>query len=72
MKKLFAIVFALVFVICAGNVLSATYIGNSNSKKFHYSDCRTVAKMNPVNKVTLNSREEAVSQGYVPCKVCKP
>jgi len=51
---------------------SANYIGNRNSKKFHYADCRYVGEMNPENKVPFATREAAISAGYVPCKVCKP
>lgn len=50
----------------------ASYIGNRNTKKFHYADCGSVGQMNPANKVPLSSREEAISQGYVPCKNCDP
>lgn len=48
------------------------YVGNKNSKKFHVAGCSSVGNMNPGNKVTFNSRDEAISNGYVPCKICKP
>ena len=48
------------------------YIGNKNSKKFHYPWCTSVAEMRESNKVTLRSREEAIRSGYTPCKICKP
>lgn len=48
------------------------YIGNSNTKKFHYSWCTWAKKIAPSHKVYFKTREEAVSAGYVPCKVCKP
>lgn len=51
---------------------SASYIGNKNTKKFHYAGCSSVADMNPGNKVALSSRDEAISAGYVPCKRCNP
>ena len=73
MKKFFAMIFVgAIFIATMANVLAANYIGNSNSGKFHYADCRTVKKMNPANKVNFSSREEAVSAGYIPCKVCNP
>ncbi|MBR2179547.1 MAG: nuclease [Selenomonadaceae bacterium] len=53
-------------------VLASTYIGNKSSHRFHYSNCPSVAEMHPYNKVAINSREEAISEGYVPCKRCKP
>lgn len=49
-----------------------TYIGNKNTKKFHYSWCSSVDDMKDKNKVSLSSREAAISKGYVPCKRCDP
>jgi micrococcal nuclease len=48
------------------------YIGNSNSKKFHYPDCRWAKEISPANRLEFTSRQEAISAGYQPCKVCKP
>ena len=49
-----------------------TYIGNKNTKKFHYSWCSSVDQMNDSNKVSLSSREDAINRGYEPCKRCNP
>ena len=51
---------------------TASYIGNINSKKFHYSECNTIKNMSEGNKVSINSREEAINNGYTPCKACNP
>ncbi len=51
---------------------SQTYIGNKNTKKFHYPWCHSVDQMKDKNKVTLHSRDEAIRNGYVPCKNCNP
>lgn len=48
------------------------YIGNSNTGKFHKSSCSSVRDMNPEHIVELNSREDAISAGYQPCKKCNP
>ena len=48
------------------------YIGNKNSKKFHYANCSSVRDMKEKNKVELSTREEAIEKGYVPCKICNP
>ena len=53
----------------AGN---CPYIGNKNSKVFHHAWCSSVAQMNPANKVCFATREEAIAQGYRPCKNCRP
>ena len=50
----------------------AAYIGNANTMKFHRPDCPSVSQMADHNKIYLYSREEAVSQGYEPCKRCNP
>ncbi len=70
MKRLILICAAVLMIFV--HALASAYIGNSNSGKFHYADCPTVAKMNPANKVFLNTREEAIGAGYIPCKRCKP
>ncbi|OGW78855.1 MAG: hypothetical protein A3C51_04375 [Omnitrophica bacterium RIFCSPHIGHO2_02_FULL_46_20] len=48
------------------------YVGSKNSTKYHYTWCRWAQKINPNNKVTFNSAQEAKAAGYIPCKVCKP
>ena len=51
---------------------SGSYIASANSHKFHYPTCRWGKKISEKNKVTFNSRSDAISQGYEPCKVCQP
>lgn len=51
---------------------SGNYIGNSNSGKFHESTCKWGQKTSDHNRVYFESRNEAISQGYIPCKVCNP
>ena len=48
------------------------YVANSNTGKFHYAGCRYVKMMSPGHKVFYDSRDEAVDDGYVACKVCRP
>lgn len=50
----------------------SVYIGNRNTKKFHRPDCSSAKSMKSKNKVTLSSREEALAEGYTPCKRCNP
>ena len=52
--------------------IAKTYIGNKNTKKFHEPSCSSVSDMKEKNKVTLNSRDEAISKGYEPCGRCHP
>lgn len=50
----------------------AAYVGNSNTMKFHQLDCRYVDDIAPDHIVYFKSRDDAINQGYVPCKVCNP
>ena len=51
---------------------SDSYVGNSNSGKFHAPGCGDVNKMKPSNKVYFSSRDEAINAGYSPCGHCHP
>ncbi len=55
-----------------GSSDSGSYIGNSNSGKFHEITCKWGQKTAEHNRVYFNSRNDAISQGYMPCKVCNP
>ena len=52
--------------------VSATYFGNKNSKIFHTANCSSAQKTKEENRVYLSSRDEFVSKGYSPCKICNP
>ncbi|MGN0178704.1 MAG: DNA/RNA non-specific endonuclease [Monoglobaceae bacterium] len=55
------------------NSNTTTYIGNKNSKKFHYPYCHSVDQMNDSNKKYMTcTREQAIAQGYSPCGNCNP
>lgn len=46
------------------------YIGNKNSHKFHLPTCSSLPTSK--NRVCFSTREEAINQGYIPCKRCNP
>ncbi len=48
------------------------YVGNKSTKKFHRLNCPWGRKISAHNNVYFKTREEAVKQGYIPCKVCNP
>lgn len=51
----------------------ASYILNTNTKKFHYPNCASVNRMSESNKKSFyGTRDEIIVQGYVPCKNCNP
>lgn len=49
-----------------------SYVLNTNTKKFHKPTCGEVKKIKPSNYSTIESRDQAINQGYVPCKKCNP
>ena len=52
---------------------TAAYVLNTNTKKFHEPSCRSVKKIAPKNYSTCNGpKDTLISQGYSPCKICKP
>jgi competence protein ComEC len=46
------------------------YIGNINTKKFHFPSCSYLP--DEENQIILDTREEAIEQGYSPCGHCNP
>ena len=49
------------------------YIANTNTHKFHYPDCSAVKKMKEKNKwYYTGDREDLITLGYQPCKICNP
>ena len=50
----------------------AVYCANTNSKKFHLSNCGSVKTMKEENKLKTSDRQMLIDQGYTPCKICKP
>lgn len=54
------------------NAPDSYYIGNKNTKRFHYPECSSVSAMKEKNKILLSSREEAIDKGYQPCGNCEP
>lgn len=70
MKKI-SLALAMICMVSPFSTAFATeYLGNPRSMKFHYTDCRTIK--HPENFVTIESRDEAIAEGYVPCGVCNP
>jgi len=49
---------------------SMQYIGNLNTHKFHRPSCSTLPKES--NRIYFDTREEAIADGYIPCKRCNP
>ena len=53
--------------------LSCPYVLNRRSKKFHDPTCSSVAKIKEQNRGNFTGeRQELLTRGYEPCKVCNP
>ena len=53
--------------------VSCTYVLNRSSKKFHDPACSSVAKIKEENRESFSGeRQELLTRGYEPCKVCNP
>lgn len=48
------------------------YIGNLNTHIFHKSTCGSVATMKEENKIIFEGHNDAINDGYTPCKRCNP
>lgn len=49
------------------------YVLNTNTMKFHYSDCHSVKQMNDKNRQDVEAtRDELIARGYEPCGNCNP
>lgn len=57
----------------ASGIAENSYVVNTNTGKFHYPDCSSVAQMSEKNRMDVTAtREELVAQGYDPCGRCGP
>ena len=53
--------------------VTATYILNTNSKKYHLPSCHSARKIKEANKKEFSgSRQEVQELNYQPCGICKP
>lgn len=49
------------------------YVLNTNSKRFHYPNCKSVSDMKEKNKRNVDwTRDECITNGYKPCGNCNP
>ena len=49
------------------------YVVNTNTGKFHYPHCSSADDIKPINKWEfVGTRDELITDGYVPCKRCNP
>lgn len=51
---------------------TASYVLNTNTKKIHLPGCSSVDKMSESNKAYTDDYQQAINEGYTPCKICNP
>lgn len=49
---------------------SSPYVANRNSELFHHPDCKSVKRINLENVAAFTSMEQALRQGFKPCRTC--
>lgn len=57
----------------ADNTFARKYVVNTNTMKFHYPTCSSVAQMSDHNKQAVtDSKQQLIDKGYSPCGICQP
>ena len=57
----------------AEDTTQASYVLNTNTKKFHLPSCSSIAKMKDSNKQSFTgTRQDLIDKGYSPCGKCNP
>lgn len=52
---------------------AVTFTLNTDSKKFHFTDCSSAEQITPSNLAYFTgTREDAITLGYSPCENCNP
>jgi flagellar biosynthesis protein FlhF len=46
------------------------FVANRNSELFHHPNCRSVKRINAENVIAFNSIEQAMEEGFKPCRAC--
>lgn len=72
-KKTFLLVilFSILF-IAAASALPGKYLASRLRVPFHYPSCEWAQKIAPENRQWFQTRQQAISAGHRPCKVCNP
>jgi flagellar biosynthesis protein FlhF len=49
---------------------SVQYVANRNSELFHHLNCKSLRRINAENLSAFNSMEQAIDEGFKPCRAC--
>lgn len=65
--------FLSIFILSCDTVEEPSYyVASSQSDVFHKPDCSYVNNISAQNRITFDTREQAVNAGYRACSKCKP
>lgn len=53
-------------------MMERNYVGNMKTRIFHYTNCYRAEQIDYENAVWFESSEDAIIDGYQPCKLCNP
>ena len=70
--RAFALLLLLVFVVAMEAKGQGQFVGSKNSDVYHYPSCSYAKNIKEENKIWFENAQDAVNQGYRPCKVCDP
>jgi phage FluMu protein Com len=48
------------------------FVAYPGSNRFHRPECGWASRRKPEDRIFLSTREQAIKQGYKPCRKCKP
>lgn len=68
----FFLLLSLFFFSCDVNDAPDYYVASSQSDVFHKPDCSYVKNISAANKITFDTRQQALNAGYRACSKCKP
>ena len=72
MMKRIIIAFIIVCLITSITLAAPRYIAGMLRKPFHNKTCTWAKKISPLNAAYYATQEEAIKDGNIPCKICKP
>lgn len=63
---------AVLALLASTQDLTAQYAGSKRSDKYHLSSCHHAQRIHSENLIVWRTIDDAVSDGYIACSVCRP
>jgi methylphosphotriester-DNA--protein-cysteine methyltransferase len=67
-----SLMIAVLALLTATQGPNAQYVGSKRSDKYHRSSCGYAQRIHVQNVIEWSSVNDAISEGYIACRVCKP